>query len=208
MFGVRKCDAGTRDRTGKSGRKMITGCGVELCLRDRGLQWVLGILGEWNDCLVDWGKRRDREEMEEMAEYEQSVFGMGWDKSGNEWRIEWDMSQEQFNSTADCSYNNLSSKGSPTPNFLSDQATSLTSNVLLLSSKYTNGLHFYPNIWTLVAKRGALWDVRLVVLSTVPSRSPRSDGSPKCSYLLYISKDVKNGSAWVSNLDSNWISWL
>jgi len=83
MFGVRKCDAGTRDRTGKLGRKMIKGCGVELCLRDRGLQWVLGILGEWNDCLVDCGKRRDREEMEEMAEYEQSVFGMGWDKSGN-----------------------------------------------------------------------------------------------------------------------------
>jgi hypothetical protein len=28
MFGVRKYDSGTRDRTGKSGRKMIKGCGV------------------------------------------------------------------------------------------------------------------------------------------------------------------------------------
>jgi len=30
---------------------------------------VLGILGGWSDCLVDWGRTRDREEMEEMAEY-------------------------------------------------------------------------------------------------------------------------------------------
>ena len=28
MFGVRKYDAGTRDRTGNSERKMIKGCGV------------------------------------------------------------------------------------------------------------------------------------------------------------------------------------
>jgi len=28
MFGVRKYDAGTRERTGKSGRKMIKGCEV------------------------------------------------------------------------------------------------------------------------------------------------------------------------------------
>jgi hypothetical protein len=33
------------------------------------MQRVLGILGEWSDCLVDWGKRRDREEMGEIAEY-------------------------------------------------------------------------------------------------------------------------------------------
>ena len=30
---------------------------------------MLGILGGWSDCLVDWGRTRDREEMEEMAEY-------------------------------------------------------------------------------------------------------------------------------------------
>jgi hypothetical protein len=54
-----------------------------------------------------------------------------------------------------------------------------------------NGQHFYPNVWTLAAKRDALWDVWLVVLSVVPGRLSRSDSSAKCSYLLYISVMLK-----------------
>jgi hypothetical protein len=99
------------------------------------------------------------------------------------------MSQEQVHFDSEPFLQQSLLKGIPQPIF--PLRSRRKPKFLLLSSKYTNGPHFYPNVRTLAAKRDALWDVRLVALLTVPSRLSRSDGSPKCSCLLYFSKMLK-----------------
>jgi hypothetical protein len=135
-----------------------------------GVEWLFGGF----DC----GKRRKMGEMGEGRD------GMKAGMSGEQ-----NMSQEQVHFDSEPFLQQFLLKGIPQPTF--PLRSSRKPKFLLLSSKYTNGPHFYPNVRTLAAKRDAQWDVRLVVLLTVPSRLSRSDDSPKCSCLLYISKMLK-----------------